>query len=82
MRECIAEALRLPPARVGVKATTHEHMGFVGRGEDVAALAVAGDRSRRIGVPPPPPPPHPPPPPPPPPPPARDRMPAAAHGAL
>jgi 2-C-methyl-D-erythritol 2,4-cyclodiphosphate synthase len=41
MRECIAEALRLPPARVGVKATTNEHMGFIGRGEGVAALAVA-----------------------------------------
>lgn len=41
MRERIAEALSLPPGRVGIKATTNEGMGFVGRGEGIAALAVA-----------------------------------------
>jgi 2-C-methyl-D-erythritol 2,4-cyclodiphosphate synthase len=41
MRERLGSALGLPPARVGVKATTNERMGFVGRGEGIAALAVA-----------------------------------------
>jgi len=41
MRANLAEALGIPLARVGVKATTNERMGFVGRGEGIAALAVA-----------------------------------------
>lgn len=41
MRANIAEALGIPIARVGVKATTNEGMGFLGRGEGIAALAVA-----------------------------------------
>lgn len=41
MRERLGEALGLPSARVGVKATTNEKMGFIGRGEGIAALAVA-----------------------------------------
>ena len=46
IRERLARALGLPPGRVNVKATTGEGMGFVGRGEGVAALAVASLRSR------------------------------------
>jgi len=41
MRENIADVLGIPIARVGVKATTNEGMGFLGRGEGIAALAVA-----------------------------------------
>jgi len=40
MAERLAEALGVEPARVNVKATTNERMGFVGRGEGVVALAV------------------------------------------
>lgn len=41
MRERIAQALGIVPEQVGVKATTNEGMGFVGRGEGIAAYAVA-----------------------------------------
>jgi 2-C-methyl-D-erythritol 2,4-cyclodiphosphate synthase len=41
MRTRLAEALGLEPAAVNVKFTTGEGMGFVGRGEGIAALAIA-----------------------------------------
>ncbi len=41
MRQRIAELLRLPVARISVKATTTERLGFTGRGEGIAAQAVA-----------------------------------------
>jgi len=41
IRVRLASALGLPESRVNVKATTGEGIGFVGRGEGVAALAVA-----------------------------------------
>ncbi len=41
MRENLAGALELPLARVNVKATRGEGMGFVGRVEGAAALAIA-----------------------------------------
>ncbi len=46
IRQRLAAALQLPAARVNLKATTGEGMGFVGRGEGVAALAVASVRER------------------------------------
>jgi 2-C-methyl-D-erythritol 2,4-cyclodiphosphate synthase len=41
IQERLAEVLGLPVHAVGVKASTGEGLGFVGRGEGVAALAVA-----------------------------------------
>ncbi len=39
MKEKIAEALGMDAADIGIKATTNETLGFVGREEGIAALA-------------------------------------------
>jgi 2-C-methyl-D-erythritol 2,4-cyclodiphosphate synthase len=49
IRERLAGVLGLETARVNVKATTSERMGFLGRGEGAAALAVATLRAARPG---------------------------------
>lgn len=41
MKTAIAAALGIAVTDVGIKATTNETMGFVGRGEGIAALASA-----------------------------------------
>jgi len=49
MRAALAAALRIAPERVNIKATTNERMGFVGRGEGIAALASAALRPSEEG---------------------------------
>ena len=41
MKLRLAEALRLPVSRISIKATTNEGLGFLGRAEGIAAMAVA-----------------------------------------
>jgi 2-C-methyl-D-erythritol 2,4-cyclodiphosphate synthase len=41
MKQNLAEALGLKVRQIGIKATTNELLGFIGRGEGIAAMAVA-----------------------------------------
>jgi 2-C-methyl-D-erythritol 2,4-cyclodiphosphate synthase len=41
MKANIAKALGIVEQRVGIKATTNEYLGFIGREEGMAAMAVA-----------------------------------------
>jgi 2-C-methyl-D-erythritol 2,4-cyclodiphosphate synthase len=41
MKTNLAAALKIDAKKIGIKATTNEHMGFIGREEGIAAMAVA-----------------------------------------
>ena len=41
MVACLAEVMGVEPNQINIKATTTEHLGFVGREEGIAAYAVA-----------------------------------------
>ena len=41
MKANIAAALKLRPNQIGIKATTNEHLGYLGREEGIATMAVA-----------------------------------------
>lgn len=41
IRARLAEIMRLPVGRVAIKATTSERLGFTGREEGIASLAIA-----------------------------------------
>jgi len=41
MKVNVSSALGVNPEQIGIKATTNEHLGFIGREEGIAAMAVA-----------------------------------------
>jgi 2-C-methyl-D-erythritol 2,4-cyclodiphosphate synthase len=41
MKDNISKVLKISRQRIAIKATTNEKMGFIGRGEGIAAMAVA-----------------------------------------
>lgn len=44
MKAKLSETLQIPAQHIGVKATTNEGLGFIGKGEGIAAMAVASVR--------------------------------------
>ncbi|GAC1647951.1 MAG: hypothetical protein NVS4B3_02810 [Gemmatimonadaceae bacterium] len=50
MKSALGAALALPPACVGIKGKTNEGMGWIGRGEGLACIAVATVGPKRPGT--------------------------------
>ena len=48
MRAVIAQDLGIPSTGIGIKATTNEKLGAIGRAEGIAALAIATIIDRRL----------------------------------
>ncbi|MCB4792737.1 MAG: 2-C-methyl-D-erythritol 2,4-cyclodiphosphate synthase [Elusimicrobia bacterium] len=40
IKKNLSKTLRIPVSRIGLKATTNEKIGFIGRGEGIAAITV------------------------------------------
>jgi 2-C-methyl-D-erythritol 2,4-cyclodiphosphate synthase len=50
MKAAVSESLGIPPDSIGIKATTNEKMGFIGRKEGIAAMAVATIRFQNVDI--------------------------------
>jgi 2-C-methyl-D-erythritol 2,4-cyclodiphosphate synthase len=49
MKKLLSKTLKIKAQRLGIKATTNEKMGFIGRSEGIAAMAVATITQKQIG---------------------------------
>ena len=47
MKNVISKTIKIKKERIGIKATTNEKMGFLGRGEGVASMAIASVKKMR-----------------------------------
>ena len=48
MQRRLATSLKIQPDQIGIKATTNELLGFIGRGEGISAMAVASVQYQKI----------------------------------
>jgi 2-C-methyl-D-erythritol 2,4-cyclodiphosphate synthase len=48
MKETVSKTIKLPQARIAIKATTNEKMGFIGRGQGMAAMAAASIKRKNL----------------------------------
>ena len=54
MQKSVAKTLSVEPSRISIKITTTDHLGFIGREEGIAAIAVvslvSGDRTQPVQI--------------------------------